>query len=261
MRETRLKGLMRSLFFPCGSLRKILFGPLRGMLYRVGPVTGLSPFYSGTERNEQKIFKSIIKKGDVVFDVGANWGVHTLYFSKLVGSEGRVFSMEPGESAFHELEWHIEGNNLKNVRAFKIALNKEDGESLLINGEATQTNTLLSALAHAQANQKMERVKVRTLDSLMKECDLKQLNLIKLDVEGSEHNVLLGSENTINHYRPYWIIELHTPEQDVKVSKFLISKGYEISRIGNPPIKRFDVGWPEKDGVWGTILAKPSIHV
>jgi FkbM family methyltransferase len=41
------------------------------------------------------LFKSLVKPGDRVIDVGANIGFHSLLFAQLVGPTGRVLSFEP----------------------------------------------------------------------------------------------------------------------------------------------------------------------
>src|SRR5262245_37212247 len=88
MRSRNIKRILASVYFQPGAVRTIQFGPLRGTKFRVGPVTGMSPWYSGPERLHQQTFARHIKRGDIVVDVGANWGLHTLYLSRLVGSEG-----------------------------------------------------------------------------------------------------------------------------------------------------------------------------
>jgi hypothetical protein len=37
---------------------------------------------------QRKLFKQLIKKGNVVIDIGANIGGYTLFFAKLVGKQG-----------------------------------------------------------------------------------------------------------------------------------------------------------------------------
>src|SRR5207247_10055967 len=105
-----IKTAIRSVFFRPSSVRRIRFGPMRGMLYRVGPVTGLSPWYSGAEREHQRTFESVLRPGSVAVVIGANWCLHTLYISKLVGTEGEVLAIEPFPPALAELKWHIETN-------------------------------------------------------------------------------------------------------------------------------------------------------
>ena len=47
-----------------------------------------------------KIYEKITKTGDIIVDVGSNIGIHRMYFSKLVGDEGKVYSFEPEPNNF-----------------------------------------------------------------------------------------------------------------------------------------------------------------
>ena len=46
---------------------------------------------------------SLIKSGDVVLDIGANIGAHTLSMARMIGKEGEVFAFEPTKYAFDKL--------------------------------------------------------------------------------------------------------------------------------------------------------------
>jgi hypothetical protein len=83
------------------------------------------------------------------------------------------------------------------------------------------------------------------------------VKLVKIDVEGAESMVLSGARALMRELRPYFVVELHAPEQDVAVAAELSGSGYRVSRISGPPILRTDVGWPDPAGVWGSILATP----
>src|SRR6266550_7046385 len=257
MKETCLKQTIKKFCFPPGSVRRIRMGPLRGKVFRVSDVTGMSPWYSGAEREHQRTFKALIEPGDVVIDVGANWGLHTLYLSELVGSEGRVIALEPFPSAFAELEWHVRANNCRNVKSIPQAISDASGQGLFAPGESACTGSLLEC-APASLSQRDEiTVSIRELDSVVDELRLEKLKLVKIDVEGAESRVLSGSKRTMELHRPYFVIDLHTPEQDVAVAHLLTSSGYRLSRLSGPPILRTDRGWPDATGVWGTILATP----
>src|SRR5882724_10781592 len=107
MRDTFLKRIVKSVFFRTGVVRRIAFGPCAGLKYRVSETTGLSAWYSGPEREHQRTFASLVAPGDTVVDVGANWGLHTLYLSRHVGERGVVIALEPFEQVWRELDWHI----------------------------------------------------------------------------------------------------------------------------------------------------------
>lgn len=257
MRETWLKRAVRSLFFRLGSVQRITVGPLRGMIFRAGPITGLSGWYSGTERTHQKAFKNIVQSADVVVDVGANWGLHTLYLSRLVGKKGLVIALEPFPPAFDELQWHIQANGCLNVRALPFALGEANGEALFSVGESAYTGRLSTARAQGLASRAEIPVVVRTLDSVAQELGIDRLKLVKIDVEGAEGKVLSGADRVMEQWKPHFVIDLHTPAQDVEVARQLTQRGYHLRRLGGPPILRTNTGWPDREGVWGSIEGIP----
>lgn len=259
MQESRLKMVIKKVCFPEGATRRIRFGPLRGALFRVSAVTGMSPWYSGPERAHQRVFSKLIKPGNVVIDVGANWGSHTLLFSQLTGPDGLVVALEPLLAAFSELEWHIKANGCHNTRAIQVAASDKDGKAFFTVAESPWMGGLTEAYAHQQqAVVNQIAVPTRTLDSLVAERGLKRIDLVKIDVEGAESKVLLGGRDLIRRFQPCFVIDLHTPEQDVGIAQLLTAEGYRLTRLSGPPILRTDVGWPNRDGVWGTIIASTA---
>jgi FkbM family methyltransferase len=257
VRDNWLKAGIRRLFFPSGALRRIRFGPLHGMVFRVSPVTGLAPWYSGAERKHQNEFRSLVRPGGVAVDVGANWGLHSLYLSRLVGKDGLVIAVEPFPPAFRELQWHLGANECFNVRALPVALSDRDGKSSFLPGESSSAGRLGDEPTEAAADTATVVV-TRTLDAVVEEAGLTRLDLVKIDVEGAEGRVLRGAERAAARFRPALVIDLHTPEQDVEVARGLTEHGYLLRRLSPPPILRTDVGWPDPTGVWGSILATAS---
>lgn len=257
MREIWFKRAVRGLFFQPGSVRKICFGPLRGMIFRTGPITGLSALYSGTERAHQKSFRNVVQSGDVVVDVGANWGLHTLYLSRLVGRNGRVIALEPFPPALDELQWHLQANGCQNVKVLPVALGEADGKALFALGESAYTGGLSATRVDSSPPKTEIQVIVRTLDSVVKELGINRLKLVKIDVEGAEGKVLSGACRVMEQLKPHFVIDLHTPVQDVQVAQMLTQRGYQLKRLNGPPILRTNTGWPDREGVWGSIEGIP----
>ena len=100
-------------------------------------------------------------------------------------------------------------------------------------------------------------VQVQTLDQLAADLPLPALSFVKVDVEGAESKVLLGARDTLEKLRPRLIVELHNPEQDVAVARILRELQYQLTRLDGSEIRKPDCGWPDRDGVWGTIIAHP----
>ena len=261
MRDNLLKRAVKVVFFPDGATRCIRFGPLGGCRYRVGPITGLSAWYSGPERDLQRVLKAAVRPGMVAVDAGANWGCHTLLMSRLAGEAGRVLACEPFPPAFGDLEWHLAANHCANVTACQAALSDSDGRAAFVPNESAYLGHLdfggEGEGLDPEGRERME-VTVRTLDSLAAELDLPRLDLVKIDVQGAESRVLAGAEGVAERFHPTLIVELHTPEEDVAVARWLLDHDYRFERLSGPPITDMGQGWPAPGGVWGTLVAKPG---
>ena len=61
--------------------------------------------------------KLMIKHGANIIDIGANFGYHSLLFSKYV--KNKVFSFEPQEQNYNLLSFNINFNNIKNICSYK----------------------------------------------------------------------------------------------------------------------------------------------
>jgi hypothetical protein len=72
----------------------VLQGKLKGKKWIRG--AGVHGYWLGTyELKKQEAFEKAVKKGDVVFDIGAHAGFYALLASSLVGESGKVFAFEP----------------------------------------------------------------------------------------------------------------------------------------------------------------------
>lgn len=254
MRENAFKSFIRRSLFPDGAVRRIAFGPLRGMRYRVSPITGMETWHSAHERPMQNAFARLVGAGDVVVDVGTNWGGHALHLSLLVGEAGRVLAVEPSPGVIREAQWHFKENGRNNIELLDVALADVPGRAFF---EETQLSTT-GRLGAASSGHPGVEVEVTTLDEVLAKRKISKLSLVKIDVEGAESRVLAGATATLARLRPNLIVELHTPEQDLAVARLLRDAGYTLRRLDGTPIAHPDQGWPDREGVWGMILATPN---
>src|SRR5881296_3836076 len=74
-----------------------------------------------TAEPEFKLLSSIVSPGDWVIDVGANIGHYTKQFSELVGSEGRIFALEPVPDTFALLAANASLFKYRNVTLLNVA--------------------------------------------------------------------------------------------------------------------------------------------
>jgi FkbM family methyltransferase len=147
--------------------------------------------------------KFVQRRGTAI-DVGANDGVFAFAFSRLV-DQVEAFEPNPDYALFARRmlgrRAHVREVALANrtgAAEFIVPLS-DDGTVLHLGGSLQQSS-------QAQANVLRFDVVVRTLDSYAFE----DVRVIKIDVEGSEMEVLQGGRETIHRYRPPLIVELLT---------------------------------------------------
>lgn len=156
------------------------------------------------EKDRWEIYhtKSFLKQGDIIFDVGANFGYYSLILSSCIGS-GLIYSFEPNPPTFHLLEMHVAINNLQlKIKPQNVGLSNEAAQGKIID---IPGNT---GSSHVNFGENGTEINLTTLDSFCIDNKIKQVNFIKIDVEGFEGRMLNGSEETLKKYKPIIMIEL-----------------------------------------------------
>lgn len=128
-----------------------------------------------------------------IVDIGANIGNHSLFFSEFLEYD-IIYAFEPFVDNFKLLEQNLKG---KRVKLFQMALSDKKGEMVLYNSEMGN-NGGFSLHQQPTSFVVQDKIEVRTLDSYK----LKDITMMKIDVEGAEEKVLEGSLDTIKRNRP-----------------------------------------------------------
>ena len=143
-------------------------------------------------RRALRFYAQFFERGDLVFDVGANVGARTAWFTDL---GAKVVAIEPQRSCLELLEREYRGSS--DVVIVPKALGAAPGHAdLAICVEAPTISTLSSAwrdegrFAGEFEWTRSERVEMTTLDELIAEHGLPAF--CKIDVEGFEGDVLAG---------------------------------------------------------------------
>jgi FkbM family methyltransferase len=155
------------------------------------------------------ILKKNIKKGDTVVDAGAHIGYFTIILSDLVGNDGKVIAFEPNPTTFSILKKNIETNNLSNVILEPLALSNTESEEYIQEDDQSAGSTIYKNCS--------DGIKIKTI-TLDKYFNDKEINFIKIDVQGSEFNILNGGIKTFTK-KPKCIIEIHPTIFDSKGKK------------------------------------------
>ncbi|WP_141051380.1 FkbM family methyltransferase [Aliarcobacter cryaerophilus] len=172
---------------------------------------------------EAKIFEQICKAGDVVIEVGANIGAHTLYLSKLVGN-GYVFAFEPQRLVFQNLCANLALNSISNVFAYQEAVSHENGSILIPECDFTKDNNFGGI--NIENTKNGTTVNKQKLDNFLNKID--RLKLLKIDVEGMEILVIKGAKELIDKFRPIIYIENDRQEHSKELIELLWSLDYKM---------------------------------
>jgi FkbM family methyltransferase len=152
------------------------------------------------EKNETLYMERAIQKGDIVLDIGANFGWYTTLFSKLVGERGQVHVFEPVPWIFELLISNVQLNNLPdNINLNNVALGDRE-EEIGINVFKSLSHGHASISSLGRNDNEVFPAKMERLDDyLKKNLHDKNIRLIKMDVEGAEMLVIKGSENLLRN--------------------------------------------------------------
>jgi FkbM family methyltransferase len=147
------------------------------------------------------------KTGDTVIDVGAAFGFYTIMASKGVGQQGRVVAIEAQPDSFDMLNKNIKLNKLTNIIALNYAVYSGKTKVKLYS-----TYSIIQERA-GQSLQSYIEVSADTLDNLLREAGIDEVNWIKIDVEGAELDVLKGAVGILSRSMDISIlVEVHSPD-------------------------------------------------
>ncbi len=144
------------------------------------------------EKHETEILRKIVKKGDVVFDIGANFGWYTTLLAELVGPKGQVHSFEPVPTIFDELRFNLGLNGLTdNIFLNNFALGMEEGTvTLHLFAGLSTGHASISSLGRDDYITFESRI--MPLDRYISDNSVGRVDLVKCDVEGAEMMVIKG---------------------------------------------------------------------
>lgn len=168
-----------------------------------------------------------VSNNDLILDVGANIGNHSIHFAKICNCN--VLSFEPQKEVFSILNENIRLNNLSSlVKAYNIGIGARNTK-----GNLTIIDKNNSGTGKIEFDENGEII-VKTLDSILKKyTNINDLKIIKIDVEGRELEVLQGARGIINKFNPMIYIEIQSSNLFEEISLFLSKYGYKVKKSFN----------------------------
>jgi FkbM family methyltransferase len=163
---------------------------------------------------------ALLKKGDIVVDVGANIGNHALYLAVVSGA--RVVAVEPNPVAAAYLHHNVRLNSLAaSVWVVDAACASREGSAHV--ASTTPGNLGETVLGYGSGP-----LRVVTIDGLLRALDIRSgVRLVKIDVEGSEVAVLRGARELLAREHPWIVAEAASPGHVRAIDAQLGVHGYE----------------------------------
>ncbi len=179
---------------------RFLVRPSTGDRYAAYEVFGLQ-VYRAAER--------WLKPGDVAIDVGANIGCFSLLAASRVGAHGRVIAVEPEQSAFEILSANIRLNGLTQIAALRMAVTGSGHDVEVIVSSTQLFTSIYPVVDRHKVEGATQRVSGTTLQALLKSHDIDQVDLLKLDCEGAEHDIIAGMTPSLARRIRRILMEVH----------------------------------------------------
>src|SRR5688572_14775130 len=148
---------------------------------------------------EFEAMKNLVKTNSVVFDVGANIGLHSAYLSRLLAGTGYIHAFEPVPKTFHMLRETLALNQIDNVVSNMMALGDKQAtlEMQVFEDQFSAWNTFGHPKFDDAKPTATINVRTTTLDAYCDEHGVTDIQFLKIDVEGYELEVLEGAKQRL----------------------------------------------------------------
>jgi FkbM family methyltransferase len=182
----------------------------RHLAYHFHSAVGSALFYyGGFETGEIALCARMLRldKNAVMLDVGANIGTHCIGWA-LSMPDASLFAFEPAPDNLELLERNLAANGLTNrVTVVPKAVSSHGGVATFFETD----DAAYSALRYTGRRPLLSEYEVElvTIDDFVRERGLDRVSLIKIDVEGSEDDVLAGARETLEKFHPLIFIEIY----------------------------------------------------
>jgi FkbM family methyltransferase len=225
--KTRIESLFRGLLKP--HVSKVAHGLVMELDPDEWPQVDLRA-NGCLEPRTTALFERILRPGDTFVDVGAHVGFHSLLARRLVGENGRIFSIEPQPYNCAKLLANAELNGFANIAVMAAAAGDADGFIALKNQSRRDRSRLTLAGGGVNDGALTFIVPKITLSWLFEAYDLHRVKLLKIDVEGFELEVLQGARDAIGRVDNI-VLEV-LPDGDAHktaaIEQTLLARGFRI---------------------------------
>jgi FkbM family methyltransferase len=275
--------MAKALLNLAGAISRYLPSSIRGLIYRLGPISALiramlnrvapsglatveiaaggleglvmqldlqieKDYWLGSyESNLQRALSEHVTPGMVIYDLGANIGYISLLAARLTGEKGRVFSFEALPSNQERLRKNIRLNaGIAAIELEAKAAAEKSGKANFLVHHSGGMGKMQGSDGRDEAYQQEIEVETISLDDFVFVEGNQAPNLIKIDIEGGEDKAIRGMEGVLKKHRPTLFLELHGQKVAAKVWEILSSHAYSMHSLqrGYPNVASYqELDW------------------
>jgi FkbM family methyltransferase len=136
------------------------------------------------------------KERDVILNIGAGIGDDTILFSRSVGKEGKVVSVEAHPETFRLLQKNCLDNLLTNTVPVHCALMDKTSVVQIYDQTRYEANTVRSSNGPPTSS---HTVRACTLDELCEQQEVHHVDFLKMNIEGAERFAIQGMQKMLPH--------------------------------------------------------------
>jgi FkbM family methyltransferase len=196
----------------------------RGEEVRIEELTDLKAFWQIFLRRVYRVRPN----DSIIVDLGANIGLFTLYAARMA-PQAKIFSVEPFPATFARLVATVRDHHLESkVICVNYAIAGSHGARVMPDANVpSQRRSVASPASGARGTE----VAATTLEGIFEENNLVRIDLLKIDIEGSEYEVLLSAPSTLLARIGRVAMEYHgdcAPYSKQQLFDYLRSAGFKV---------------------------------
>ncbi len=161
----------------------------------------------------------VAEEGDTVIDAGGCWGDSALYFASKVKNRGRIYTFEfiPSNVDIFKKNLNLNPDLKDLIQLIELPLWKTSNCELFFIDKGPGSYTRFKHIKNFTA-----KIKTITIDDFLEQNNITKVDFIKMDIEGTELDALIGTKNALIKYRPKLAISIyHNINHFFEIPKFI----------------------------------------
>ena len=238
----------------------------------------------GTREEQLKfIIDKEVGPGNVILDVGANIGYYSIMLANIVGSNGKIYALEPEPTNYQTLKKNITLNKLENIiEPYQMGASDTNSPRFLYRSKYSNMHSFIlpeNDILDIKNPKSQIEIKMTNLSDFIS--NKEAIDMLRMDIEGYEVEVLLGLQNAIknNTWTGKILFECHFKKYNEAHSiknklEFLFNNGYKtryvtstdelkprIRNLGYKPIKIIQTNDTRFRGIYENISNSDTIQL